>query len=93
MFRTDPRIADLIDPAVYIRADDEGRNVSYMVVERLQLIEVMSNVESDEGLLFADEPREEGAPVAILVMDEESAGSLQRPRSENRPRTMAMDGA
>jgi hypothetical protein len=67
MFRTDPKIADLLDPAVYIAADDDG--VIASVVERLELLKVVSELRSN-ALKPIWEKTSEEAPIAILVTDE-----------------------
>jgi hypothetical protein len=66
MFRTDLRIADLLDPAVYIAADGDGLIAS--VVERLELIQLISELQSsDLESIWNRSP--EQAPIAVLVAD------------------------
>jgi hypothetical protein len=66
MFRSDPKIADLLDPAVYIAADGDGVIASF--VERLELVELVPGPRSsDRKPIWAKSPEE--APIAILVKD------------------------
>jgi hypothetical protein len=67
MFRSDPKIANLLDPAIYIAADDDG--VIASVVERLELLEVVSRLRSNDLKPIWEKSPEE-APIAILVTDE-----------------------
>jgi hypothetical protein len=67
MFRSDPKIADLLDPAVYIAADDDG--VIASVVERLELMQIVSRLRSND-LKPIWEKSPVGAPIAILVTDD-----------------------
>jgi hypothetical protein len=67
MFHSDPRIADLLDPAIYIAVDDDG--VIASVVERLELFEVVSRLRSNDLKPIWEKSPEE-APIAILVTDE-----------------------
>ncbi len=69
-FRTDPEVADLLEPAVFVGvAEDE---CAAAVVERIQLTEVMSGVEFLETIPLGDRSSE-SVPIAILVMDKKSA--------------------
>jgi hypothetical protein len=66
MFHSDPRIADLLDPAIYIAVDDDG--VIASVVERLELVELVFGMRSSDGKQVWDNSREK-APIAVLVSD------------------------
>jgi hypothetical protein len=82
MFRTNPRVAALLDPAVYIAADGEG--VIASVVERLQLAELMSGLDSADWMPIWDESLE-GAPIAVLVRDQSSTTVYRVPDPRNDP--------
>ena len=88
-FRTDPEVAELLDPAVFVGADEE--DCAAAVVERIQLAEVMSGVQITEEE-SAQEDSLEGAPIAVLVMDRTSTTFLPRSRSEDRSQIVALDG-
>ncbi len=82
-FRTDPEVDDLLDPALLIRADEEA--CAAAVVERIQLVEVMSRVEVTEEK-SAQEDAAEGAAIAVLVMDNTSATFYRVPDPRTDPR-------
>jgi hypothetical protein len=81
MFRTDPKIADLLDPAVYIAAD--GGGVIASVVERLELTNLISSLQPKNGMPIWDKFPVD-APIAVLVIDRSSAAvySVPDPRSD-----------
>jgi hypothetical protein len=69
-FRTDPDIDELLEPAVFVGVDEDA--CAAAVVERIQLTEAMCGLKCTE----APSPGEQsgsGAPIAVLVMDEQSA--------------------
>jgi hypothetical protein len=80
-FRTDPAVAELLDPAVFIGADED--DCAAAVVERLQLAEVMSGMEITQGSGMRDQTSNR-APIAVLVMDQTSATiySVPDPRTD-----------
>src|SRR5438045_3547218 len=82
MFRTDPRVADLLDPAVLVDANEEGCVAT--VVERLQLTELMSGAELASGRPMQD-PSPDNAPIAVLVMDENGATAYRVPDPRTHP--------
>jgi hypothetical protein len=82
MFRRDPRVAALLDPAVYIAADGEG--VIASVVERSQLTELITGLEPIDRKPIWDESLE-GAPIAVLVRDESSTTVYRVPDPRNDP--------
>ena len=76
MFRTDPKVASLLDPAVYIAADGDG--VIASVVERLQLTEPIFDLKpAQRSPIWDEEP--EDAPIAVLVVDEDGASVFRVP--------------
>ena len=82
MFRSDPKVADLLDPAVYISADEEG--VLASVVERLQLTELISGQnQAGPNPIWDEAP--EGAPIAVLVKDENGATVYSVPDPRTAP--------
>lgn len=82
-FRTDPKVAALIDPAVFIYTDEQG-HVIYRVIEHLQLIEVMSPIEAADGRRFVDKSREIGI-IAVLVTDENGTATYSLPDPRAHP--------
>jgi UDP-N-acetyl-D-mannosaminuronic acid transferase (WecB/TagA/CpsF family) len=82
MFRSDPKVADLLDPAVYIAADGEG--VIASVVERLQLAKLISGLDSADWMPTSRESAE-AAPIAVLVRDESSVTVYRVPDPRNDP--------
>jgi hypothetical protein len=72
-FRSDPKLAAFLDPAVHVEVDDEGY-VTHKFVERLQLIKVMSNMESTDGRQFTNESPE-GLPIAVFVIDKDKSSA------------------
>ena len=82
MFRTDPKVADLLDPAVYIAADGDG--VIASVVERLQLTEPIFGLKpAQRSPIWYKEP--EDAPIAVLVVDEDGASVFRVPDPRTCP--------
>jgi hypothetical protein len=69
-FKTDPSVAEFLDPAVLVNADEDGCVAS--IVERLQLTEMMSAAELTSGEPVGHESPD-GAPIAVLVMDKSGA--------------------
>jgi hypothetical protein len=69
-FRTDPDVAKLLDPAVFVGVDEDA--CAAAVVERLQLMEVMSGVDLIERIPMGNN-RPEKVPIAVLVMDKTHA--------------------
>jgi hypothetical protein len=67
--RTDPMVAELLDPAVFIAADDEHCYAT--LIERLELIGMMSEIETAAGEPLDDLP--DGAGIAVLVADKSGA--------------------
>ena len=82
MFRSDPKVADLLDPAVYISADEDG--VLASVVERLQLTELISGLNQAELNPIWDEAPE-GTAIAVLVTDENGATVYRVPDPRTDP--------
>jgi hypothetical protein len=82
MFRIDPKIADLLDPAIYIAADGDG--VIASVVERLELIDLLPGFQSRDLKPIWDKFPEE-APIAVLVTDSGDAGSTGSPIQDPSP--------
>ena len=72
-FRADPKLAAFLDPAVHVEVDNEG-HVTHKFVERLQLIKVMSNMESTDGRQFTNESPE-GLPIAVFVIDKDKSSA------------------
>jgi hypothetical protein len=64
-FRTDPKVAEMIQPAVWIDADEEGCVAA--ILERLEAIEALSPFQPVGGQPLAI-PKEE-APITIVVVD------------------------
>ncbi len=81
-FRTDPEVAELLDPAVFVGADEE--DCAAAVVERIQLAEVMSGVEIIEEKSAGEDSLERG-PIAVLVMDKTSATFYRVPDPRTDP--------
>lgn len=69
-FRRDPDVEELLEPAVFVGVAEDG--CAAAVVERIQLTEAMSGVNVREESPLGDPPSR-GAPIEVLVMDEESA--------------------
>jgi hypothetical protein len=82
MFRTDPKVAALLDPAVYIAADEDGLIAS--VVERLQLAELISGLDSAAWMPTSGESPTD-APIAVFVRDESSTTVYRVPDPRNDP--------
>ncbi len=83
-FRTDPEVAALFDPAVFIGSDED--DCAAAVVERLQLAEVMSGVKTIEGHPIKGAASED-TPIAVLVMDKTSATFYQVSDPRTAPET------
>ena len=82
MFRTDPKVASLLDPAVYIAADGDG--VIASVVERLQLTEPIFDLKpAQRSPIWDREPVD--APIAVLVVDEDGASVFRAPDPRTHP--------
>ena len=82
MFRTDPKVAELLDPAVYIGADEEG--VIASIVERLKLMEPTLGMESTvRKAILENSPK--GALIAVLVIDESGASAFHVPDPRSEP--------
>jgi hypothetical protein len=80
MFRTDPRVAALVNPAVYIAADVNG--VIASVIERLQITELISGpVSADWTQILGETP--EDAPIVVLVSDESGMAVYRVPDPRN----------
>jgi hypothetical protein len=69
-FRTDPDVAKLLDPAVFVGVDED--ECAAAVVERIQLTAVMSGVDLIEANPIGDKAPER-LPIAVLVMDKTRA--------------------
>ena len=91
-FRTDPKLAAFLDPAVHVEVDNEG-HVTHKFVERLQLIKVMSNMESTDGRQFTNESPE-GLPIAVFVIDKDksSATLFRAPDPRTAPKVWPWTG-
>ena len=79
--RNDPMVSELLDPAVFIAADDDGCDAT--LVERLELIGLMSELE-----LVASEPSEEvpdDSAIAVLVADRSGATVYLVPDPRTHP--------
>jgi hypothetical protein len=73
--RTDPRIANFIDPAVCIAAHEEGCDAT--LVERLELTKIMAEIRSDPA-----DPAETatvGSTVGVLIVDKKGASFYMLP--------------
>jgi hypothetical protein len=95
MLRTNPRVADLIDPAVYVEAADD-RHVNYRVVERLQLIEALSGFESEDGEPLGTDDQGMVAPIAVLVVNKNGMTTYAVPDPRTEPASwpwMGLEGA
>jgi hypothetical protein len=80
MFRIDPKVAALLDPAVYIAANEDGLIAS--VVKRLQLAELISGpVSADWTQILGETP--EDAPIVVLVSDESGMAVYRVPDPRN----------
>jgi hypothetical protein len=66
--RTDPRVANYLDPAIYIAAFDEGCDAT--LLERLELTKIVSEIRCNR-----DQPDATtvGPTVAVLVVDKHGA--------------------
>jgi hypothetical protein len=80
MFRTDPRVAALLNPAVYLAADVDG--VIASVIERLQITELISRPVSDDWTQILGETPED-APIVVLVSDESGMTVYRVPDPRN----------
>jgi hypothetical protein len=65
-FRTDPRVAALIEPAVWIDADEE--KCAATILERLEAVAALSGFETAEGPGVAAPPSEDH-PILIVVVN------------------------
>jgi hypothetical protein len=74
-FRTDPKVATLIEPAVWINAIEEG--CAAVIIERLEAIEAMSKCEPAEGPGVATPPPP-GHPILAVVVDRRAVGTEAR---------------
>jgi hypothetical protein len=82
MFRTDPEVAALSDPAVLIDADgDEGVAT---VLERSELAEILSAATLEEGTSIQEVPDGEGL-ISILVVDANGASHYRVPDPRIHP--------
>jgi hypothetical protein len=64
-FRADPKVAELVQPAVWIDANEEG--CAAVIIERLEVIEALAPYESTNGRGVAD-PASEEAPITVVVV-------------------------
>ena len=69
-FRTDPDVDELLEPAVFVGVAEDA--CAAAVVERIQLTEAMCGVKCTEAPPVGGQSAS-GAPIAVLVMDEQSA--------------------
>jgi hypothetical protein len=79
-FRTDPKVAAFLAPAVYIAADEDG--VIASVIERLQLTELISGLDSTDWTPTLREAPED-APIVVLVSDESGMAVYRVPDPRN----------
>jgi hypothetical protein len=82
MFHNDPKVADLLDPAVYIAADGDG--VIASIVERLQLTELVAGLEPTARKPIWDESPP-GASIAVLVKDDGGSEIYRVPDPRTNP--------
>jgi hypothetical protein len=77
--RTDPKVAELIEPAVLISANEEGCVAS--VVERLQVVEMLAGKEPTEGPpVTAPSPEDKPILAALLYKGQVACWRLPDPR-------------
>ncbi len=82
MFRTDPKIAGLLEPAVLVEVN--GDECVASVVERSELAEILSAATLDEGTSFQDVPHGDGL-MSVLVVDDKSASHYRVPDPRIHP--------
>jgi hypothetical protein len=82
LFRNDPRVTELLDPAVILDAYDQ--ECEARIQERLQLTEVMSGVELLRGDPVNTEPSVQ-APITVLVVDKRGASTYRVPDPRTHP--------
>jgi hypothetical protein len=77
--RTDPKVAELIEPAVLISANEEGGVAS--VVERLQVVEMLAGKEPTAGPpVTAPSPEDRPILAALLYKGQVACWRLPDPR-------------
>jgi hypothetical protein len=82
MFRTDPHVAELLDPAIYVAADADECVVT--VANGSELTKLIPDWELTHAERIDDEsPR--GAPIMALVMDESGVTIYRLPDPRTAP--------
>jgi hypothetical protein len=82
LFRNDPRVAELLDPAVILDAYDQ--ECEARIHERVELAEAMSGAELLHGDPVNAEPRAH-APITVLVIDKIGASTYRVPDPRTHP--------
>jgi hypothetical protein len=80
--RTDPMVANFIDPAICIAAYDEGCDAT--LVERLELTKIMAEIRSDPD--GPDDVPTTGPAVGVLIIDKMGASFYMLPDPRVYPR-------
>jgi hypothetical protein len=82
MFRTDPQIAALSDPAILVEAS--GDECVASVLEESELAEILASATLDEGTSIQDVPQDDGL-MSVLVVDGDGASHYRVPDPRVHP--------
>jgi hypothetical protein len=82
LFRNDPRVAELLDPAVILDAYEQ--ECEARLQERLQLTVLMSGEQLLRGDPINTEPSPH-APITVLVIDKSGASAYRVPDPRTHP--------
>jgi hypothetical protein len=83
MFRTDPNVAALSEPAVLVEA--QGDECVASVLEQAEITEFLSSATLDEGVFILDAPQGDGL-ISVLVVDGDSASHYRVPDPRIQPK-------
>ncbi len=83
LFRTDPQVAELSNPAVLVEA--EGVECVASVLEESELSGILSSATLEEGISAEDAPEGDGL-ISVLVVDGDGASHYRVPDPRVHPK-------